>query len=55
MLPSSSSPGPDGSDNVKVIERNIFDIVRSEAGDLIEQVRLEVISHLNLLICLNVQ
>ncbi|CAH8864351.1 unnamed protein product [Trichobilharzia szidati] len=38
ILPSS--PGPDGSDNVKVIERNIFDIVRSEAGDLIEQIRL---------------
>ncbi|CAH8287292.1 unnamed protein product, partial [Schistosoma turkestanicum] len=38
--PSLSSINPDGLDRIKIIERDIFDIVRSEIGDLIEQIRL---------------
>ncbi|XP_018653315.1 putative phenylalanyl-tRNA synthetase mitochondrial [Schistosoma mansoni] len=37
---SSLSFNPDGLDRIKIVERDIFDLVRSEAGDLIEQIRL---------------
>ncbi|KAH8873198.1 putative phenylalanine--tRNA ligase, mitochondrial [Schistosoma japonicum] len=40
LSPSLSSFSSDGVDPIKVVERNIFDLVRSEAGDLIEQIRL---------------
>ncbi|CAH8604926.1 unnamed protein product [Schistosoma guineensis] len=39
-ISSSLSSNPDGLDRIKIVERDIFDIVRSEAGDLIEQIRL---------------
>ncbi|KAH9581439.1 Phenylalanyl-tRNA synthetase [Schistosoma haematobium] len=47
-ISSSLSSNSDGLDRIKIVERDIFDIVRSEAGDLIEQVKMNHFSYKSL-------